>query len=139
VAGDRRSTDGGVLQKLEQGDIIMKSRARISRSWTVLVTVLGLAGWLGDSAHADDDDSRGAVFTLSNEAGGNQLVVFRRADNGALSLAGTVATGGLGSGGGLGSQGSLIFGRAHRALYAVNAGSNSLTVLPIRRQGPVAT
>jgi 6-phosphogluconolactonase (cycloisomerase 2 family) len=89
-----------------------------------------------NAVQARDDVSPGAVYTLSNEAGGNRLVVFRRNRHGGLTLEGTVATEGLGSGIGLGSQGALIFGHHKHALYAVNAGSNNLSVIEIGRQGP---
>ena len=76
------------------------------------------------------------MYTLSNEAAGNQLVVFSRDHRGNLAPAGTVATGGMGLGSGLGSQGSLIFGKNDRLLYAVNAGSNSISVIRIHRPAP---
>jgi 6-phosphogluconolactonase len=107
----------------------MKSRSRIGHFGLVLLTVICFGGWAEDPVRADDDDSPGAVYTLSNEAGGNQLVVFARDGGGGLSLAGSIATGGLGLGSGLGSQGSLIFGSSKRVLYAVNAGGHNLTVL----------
>ena len=88
----------------------MKLRSRIGHLGLVLFTELCLAAWMGDVVIADDIP--GAVYTLSNEASGNQLVIFHRHNDGSLLLAGTVATGGEGLGSGLASQGSLIAGRA---------------------------
>jgi 6-phosphogluconolactonase (cycloisomerase 2 family) len=51
---------------------------------------------------------------------------------------GTVATGGLGTGSGLGSQGSLALGKGARTLYAVNAGSDSVTVFQLGGDAPQA-
>jgi 6-phosphogluconolactonase len=77
----------------------------------------------------------GAVYTLTNGAAGNAVAVFDRAANGSLTPAGTVATGGLGTGAGLGSQGAIVL-EGHR-LLAVNAGSNSISLLRVRENGPV--
>jgi 6-phosphogluconolactonase (cycloisomerase 2 family) len=69
----------------------------------------------------------GVVFTLSNQASGNAVLVYDRSAGGTLTPAGSYPTGGNGSGGGLGSQGSLVLsGHGHR-LFAVNAASNSVT------------
>jgi 6-phosphogluconolactonase len=71
----------------------------------------------------------GAVYTMSNAAGGNSVIVFRRAGNGSLSFSGEFATTGLGTGSGLGNQGGLI--RDGRRLFAVDAGSNEITMFRI--------
>src|SRR5262249_49083711 len=83
-----------------------------------------------------DDESPGAVYSLTNAADGNQLVVFHRNARGSLTPAAMVPTGGLGTGGGVGNQGALVFGRSQRTLYAVNAGSDSLTVFRLHHHGP---
>lgn len=77
----------------------------------------------------------GAVYTLTNGAAGNAVAVFDRAGNGSLTPAGSVATGGLGTGGGLGSQGAIVL--EGRRLLAVNAGSDSVSLLRVREDGPV--
>ncbi len=75
--------------------------------------------------------SAGFVATMSNATGGNAVLVFPRAVDG--SLGGPVAypTGGNGSGGGLGNQSGLVGDAAGRIVYAVNAGSNSISVLQV--------
>src|SRR3989454_12680599 len=50
-----------------------------------------------------------------------------------LTVAGTVATGGTGTGSGLGSQGALALSDDGRWLFAVNAGSNDVSIF---RVGP---
>jgi 6-phosphogluconolactonase (cycloisomerase 2 family) len=68
---------------------------------------------------------------------GNQIVAYDRASNGALSEAGTYDTGGLGGQlvgsvvDHLASQGSLAFSAASDSLYAVNAGSNTISVFAV--------
>jgi VCBS repeat-containing protein len=73
----------------------------------------------------------GAVYTMTNETGGNRVAVFLRDAGGRLHPAGKVATGGTGTGAGLGSQGGLAVAGGGRWLLAVNAGSNSVSALKI--------
>jgi 6-phosphogluconolactonase len=75
--------------------------------------------------------SGGAVFTMSNSPAGNRVLIWERARNGSLHGAGTVATGGTGTGGGLGNQGALVLSGDHRWLYAVNPGSDELSVFRV--------
>ncbi len=77
----------------------------------------------------------GAVYTLTNEAGGNAVAIFNRASDGTLTAAGTVSTDGLGNGGGLGSQGALTLSQDHKWLFAVNAGSNDISVFAVSDHG----
>jgi 6-phosphogluconolactonase (cycloisomerase 2 family) len=86
--------------------------------------------WAGGAARA--------VFVQTDNTAGNAVASYRRAANGTLTLAGTYPTGGLGgqlSGSvvdHLASQGSLNYDAAHGLLYAVNAGSNTVSVFAAR-------
>lgn len=79
-----------------------------------------------------------AVFVQSDSPSGNGIIVLAEHRDGRLSERDTVATGGLGgrsSGAAvdeLASQHSLVYDASHRLLFAVNAGSNSLSVLSAR-------
>jgi 6-phosphogluconolactonase len=77
------------------------------------------------------DDEPGAVYVLSNATSGNHVLVFGRSSAGALSFSGSFATGGNGTSAGLGSQGAAILHELNgvRYLFAVNAGSNEVSVL----------
>jgi 6-phosphogluconolactonase len=77
----------------------------------------------------------GAVYTLTNSASGNAVAIFDRASDGSLTPDGTVPTGGNGAGAGLGSQGALVLDR--NRLFAVNAGSNTISMLRVGRGGNV--
>jgi 6-phosphogluconolactonase len=77
----------------------------------------------------------GAVYTMSNATAGNAILAFDRLFDGRLVPQGSTATGGNGTGAGLGNQGGLILTRNERWLLAVNAGSNSVSVLRVRRRG----
>jgi len=82
---------------------------------------------------AADGSAPGAVYALTNRISGNAVAVFRRAADGTLVAAGSVATGGAGTGSGLGSQGALALSDDGRWLFAVNAGSNEVSAF---RVGP---
>lgn len=77
----------------------------------------------------------GAVYTLTNSASGNAVAIFDRARDGSLTPDGAVPTGGNGTGAGLGSQGALVLDR--KRLFAVNAGSDSISLLHVGRRGKV--
>ena len=81
--------------------------------------------------------SPGAVYVLSNQVEGNAVIAFPRSADGLLSAPEAFATGGTGTGGGLGSQGAVIVDDAVRYLYAVNAGSDSITSFRITPHGLV--
>jgi DNA-binding beta-propeller fold protein YncE len=79
-----------------------------------------------------------AVFVQTNEPTGNKIVVYDRAPDGSLTRAGTYATGGDGGvavpgteSDHLASQGSLVYDPAHRLLFAVNGGSDSVSVFSV--------
>lgn len=88
-------------------------------------------------ARADDDrrHERGAVYTMTNEAAGNAVLVFTRRADGRLVPSGRVGTGGSGTGAGLGNQGGVALSRNERWLLTVNAGSNSVALLEVREHG----
>ena len=80
----------------------------------------------------------GAVYVMSNQDTGNSVTVFNRAADGGLTRGGTFPTGGLGAGNSinaqndpLNSQGALTRSADGRFLFAVDAGSNEVSVLAI--------
>ena len=82
---------------------------------------------LGSSEEALIGGRAGAVYTMSNAADANEVIVFRRAADGSLQRASSYSTAGKGSADGLGSQGALTLSADRRWLFAVNAGSNELS------------
>jgi 6-phosphogluconolactonase (cycloisomerase 2 family) len=74
------------------------------------------------------------VFVQTDNTAGNQVAAYDRADNGTLTLEHTYSTGGLGGAlngsqvDHLGSQGSLNYDPRNNVVYAVNAGSNTVSV-----------
>jgi 6-phosphogluconolactonase (cycloisomerase 2 family) len=83
----------------------------------------------------------GAVYVLTNQTT-NSVAVFRHNAKGMLTSAGEFLTGGAGdptpqppdpNTDPLASEGALIIGRGNQFLYAVNAGSNQISVLKIKK------
>ena len=78
------------------------------------------------------------VFVQTDNLGGNSVIAYHRAADGTLNQVGSYRTGGLGGEltgsvvDHLASQGSLAYDRDHQLLYAVNAGTNTLTVFAVR-------
>jgi len=77
----------------------------------------------------------GAVYTLTNQAASNAVAVFTRGADGTLTPGGSVATGGTGTGASLGSQGAVSLSKDGRWLFAVNAGSNDVSVFAVSAAG----
>ena len=115
------------------------------RGWRLSIAVAVFTGVILGAgtidARDDDRDERGnwgAVFTLTNDPHGNQLAVFVRDAQGSLAAPVFVPTGGNGTGTGLGNQGALALGDDADYLYAVNPGSNTITVFQLGHRGPRA-
>jgi len=85
----------------------------------------------------------GAVYVLTNQVQ-NAVAVFSRTTDGHLTAVGQFPTGGAGDPVAippdppvdpLASQGALVFGPGNQFLFAVNAGSNQISVLRVSRRG----
>jgi len=89
----------------------------------------------GAALHDDRSGPAGAVFVQTDSASGNRIDVFQRQAGGALTQAGSYATGGNGgveSGAvvdSLASQNSVVYDDGD--LYAVNAGSDTISVFAV--------
>jgi 6-phosphogluconolactonase len=81
------------------------------------------------------ESAGGAVYTLSNSSAGNAVLTFERNSDGSLTAAGSTPSGGLGTGSGLGSQGAVILSRDGSQLFAVNAGSDSVSSFAVTSAG----
>lgn len=87
----------------------------------------------------DDAGTEHSVFVQTNDPAGNAVVVFDRSRDGTLTLAGIFPTGGKGGRAAvpelepdpLASQGSLVYDRSHQLLFAVNTGSDTISVFQV--------
>lgn len=99
-----------------------------------LTTVsLLLAAFTATPSFADGDKHFETVYTLTNSASQNEVLAFQRNKSGNMEAAGRFATGGTGTGSGLGNQGALALSDNERYLFAINAGSNDVSVFRINR------
>ncbi|MEO7802381.1 MAG: beta-propeller fold lactonase family protein [Ginsengibacter sp.] len=78
------------------------------------------------------------LYTESNSLGTNHILVYEISKKGILHFAASTSSGGAGSGQALGSQGALVIDKAHEWLYAVNAGSNSVSSFKIHDDGTLS-
>jgi 6-phosphogluconolactonase len=81
-----------------------------------------------------DNHHPGFIYIQSNDAVQNSILIYRQNYNGTLALQTTVPSGGAGSGGGLGNAGALSI-QNDEWLFAVNAGSNSVSSFKISYSG----
>jgi len=107
----------------------------MSRNRTIALAfgLLAALALVATAGAAHRSGPAGHVYVLSNSPAGNAVLDYARASDGTLSGPAGYPTGGTGTGGGLGSQGSIILDGDD--LYAVNAGSNSITRFSVHRGG----
>jgi 6-phosphogluconolactonase (cycloisomerase 2 family) len=111
----------------------------MKRTALLLVSVAAVAAVLASSAAANTGDSASSVvFVQTNEPTGNHVVTYDVTSSGALARAGTFATGGNGGiatpgteSDHLASQGSLVYDARAGLLFAVNAGSDSVSTFRV--------
>ena len=126
-----------------------RNTARPSRRTLPVVTAMALAGMglaavPAEAGGTTQPSPVGAVYVATNSYAGNAIRTFPRlADGTLLPALPAVSTQGLGSGPGqipgvatdpLGSQASLVVDPKEQRLFAVNAGSDSVTALKIKGQ-----
>lgn len=97
-----------------------------------MMTITQARGSGGSKDVLSQGDAReGAAFAMTNETQDNRIITYKRAANGALTRVGSVSTRGHGIGTDLDTQGGLVLSSDHRFLYAVNAGSDDVTVFSV--------
>jgi 6-phosphogluconolactonase len=113
----------------------MRLRMRMPLHATLLAFTI--ATFLVASAPASASSVVGHVYVNDNTAGTNTVAGYARHADGSLTpLPGSpFSAGGAGTGAGIGSQGALQQSSNGRYLLAVDAGSNQVSVLRIKRDG----
>lgn len=97
---------------------------------TVAVCLIAGGVFMAGRSVSQAEEYGGAVFVMTNASSNNQVIAYVRHEDGSLGWSGAFSTGGNGSGGTidpLHSQGSLILSADHRLLFAVNAGSGTIS------------
>jgi 6-phosphogluconolactonase len=97
-----------------------------------LLTVALSVGAITSTMYAAENGvgSASTVFVMTNDAVKNEVLAYQRLHDGSFALKGSFATGGRGSGGTtdpLQSQGSLTLSGDHNLLFAINAGSGTIS------------
>jgi 6-phosphogluconolactonase len=108
----------------------------------VVATAL-LTPWVADAASKKAAKaSTGWVFTSTNNATGNQVIVFKRGSDGKLTQSAIVSTGGKGIASEppfgfpiVDSSGAINMTPDGKLLFVVNAGSNSVTSFQVTSSG----
>jgi len=107
-----------------------------ARLFVIATFLLPLVAGFTNPVAAAPDNSIGAVYTLTNAASGNEVLVYDRSADGFLTFPPTAySTGGSGSGAGLGSQSAVVLTKNNQWLFAVNAGSNEISVFVVNENG----
>ena len=75
------------------------------------------------------------LYTESNAVEKNEILVYKIRHDGSLYFAGSTMSGYSGTGKPLGSQGALELDKNHKWLFAVNAGSNSVSSFKVHEDG----
>jgi 6-phosphogluconolactonase (cycloisomerase 2 family) len=103
-------------------------RGRFALGATVALTFLGVpaAGAMADP---------GALYTQTNDPAGNVVQAFDRDAQGRVTPAGTFSTGGVGLASLGNRQGAVELSDDESTVYAVNGGSNSVSVFDAGRGG----
>jgi 6-phosphogluconolactonase (cycloisomerase 2 family) len=110
----------------------MKNRSRSLSALTALSVAASVCAGNAQAAHVGGP---GHVYTTTNDAGGNAVLMFTRGTAGTLTLTQTASTGGNGTGAGLGTQGAVTLSQDGQYLFAVNAGSGTVTTFMTGKSG----
>src|ERR1700733_6461517 len=117
----------------------MKPISKLAAVITAGATAAALSALPASAATAHPWPGRApAVFVQTDNPAGNTIVAYTRTGDGRLQQAGTYPTGGNGGATNgsvvdhLSSEGSLTYDPRAGVLYAVNAGSNTITVFRVR-------
>ena len=122
---------------------MFKLTRRTALGSTFAIASLASGAAVAAGTHADDAEDRqyeqgnsnarpaGVVFAMSNATAANRIFVYRRETDGRLTLVRSVRTRGLGIGVDLDTQGGLRLSQDNRFLYAVNAGSDEISVFAV--------
>jgi len=106
----------------------------VSHSMLMVMVGIGAASPFLSAAPLKGD--AGAVYVMTNDANKNEVIAYERDAEGKLSDEVRYDTDGRGSGGTtdpLEAQGSLTLSQDHSVLFAVNAGSGTVSVFQVRK------
>ncbi|MDQ6843172.1 MAG: lactonase family protein [Bacteroidota bacterium] len=88
-----------------------------------------------NTADGQNGNKAHCLYTESNSSQWNSILIYKINNDGTLQANGSTASGGAGTGMGLGSQGAVVLDKDHQWLFAVNAGSNSVSSFKVNSDG----
>jgi len=121
------------------GTLALIAATGCGQDHTVAGPLTDRAADLSANVVSQNADVPGAVYALTNAAGGNAVAMYARGADGVLSWLGSVPTGGTGAGASLGSQGAIALADDGRWLFAVNAGSDDISAFRVTPRGLALT
>lgn len=104
-----------------------------------LASAAGMIFAFGPGAASADGGVIGAVYTMTNDPSGNQVLQYDRMADGSLAYRAHYDTGGQGTGSGLGNQGGVVLSGDGRWLLVVNAGSNDISAFRVKGRDLILT
>jgi 6-phosphogluconolactonase (cycloisomerase 2 family) len=122
---------------------LFRGGALIGAATALVLIPAGLAAAFSPSGYAalpGGGQGNPTVFVQTDNPAGNQVIVLAQHRDGRLSEEAAVSTGGLGgiaagsAADHLASQGSLTYDAEHQLLFAVNAGSDTISVLSVQQR-----
>jgi 6-phosphogluconolactonase len=120
--------------------ISRKTRSLVSVFFLGLVTLVPVSGGQPQERSFPQLSDTGAVLAMTNAPSGNEVLMYRRAQDGTLTFIDRFATGGTGTSilrelcnmpDVLGSQGSLTLSEDKRWLFAANSSSHDVSVFRV--------
>lgn len=110
----------------------MNRRRPVSALALALGAAAAIAPFTNGASAAANSSGDGAVYAMTNQAAGNQVVAYRRGADGQLSLMGRYDTGGLGTSRiRLSSQGPVLLSENNQWLFVTNVGSDDVSVFRV--------
>jgi len=120
-------------QAIERADRSLVKLFAVAAITLLTLAVVGAAG-AGNGKRDKTDLTAGAVYAMTNDAAGNEVLAYERDDDGSLSLQGTYSTDGEGTSRiRLSSQGPVVLTEDGQQLLVANVGSSEISVFDIRR------
>ncbi|HLF84429.1 MAG TPA: beta-propeller fold lactonase family protein, partial [Blastocatellia bacterium] len=118
-------------------------RSRIAAIGLLVLSIVISSAGAGVRAIArsveGDDPARSFVYTITNPDGPNAVAAYERnPETGELIFLGTYPTGGRGAGRLIDSQSPLVVNAEGTLLFAVNPGSDDISVMAINDDGSLA-
>ncbi len=122
-------------QKVAINEMIAENGANPDESIVGSLNAGALDQNAANRENESNDREKHFLYTETNSAGANEILSYKIKSDGTLHLNGSTVSGGTGTGAGLGSQGALILDDKHEWLFAVNAGSNSVSSFRVHDDG----